>query len=65
MTVSTRWDPLRDGDHWKSPNRLFANPYSPEGPEEALMTTSFAPPHDETSTPSPANWKSRHRRKKH
>jgi HSP20 family protein len=27
-------------------NRLFREPYSPEGPEEALTTTSFAPPVD-------------------
>jgi len=27
-------------------NRLFRESYSPEGPEEALTTTSFAPPVD-------------------
>jgi HSP20 family protein len=27
-------------------NRFFREPYSPEGPEEALTTTSFAPPVD-------------------
>ena len=27
-------------------NRLFRESYSPEGPEEALTTTTFAPPVD-------------------
>jgi HSP20 family protein len=33
MTLLTRWERLRES-------------YSPEGPEEALTTTSFAPPVD-------------------
>jgi HSP20 family protein len=34
-------------------NRLFHASYSPEGPEEALTTTIFAPP--VTEMPSPKN----------
>src|SRR5437868_4473521 len=47
MTVLTRWDPVREfstlQDRMNRMNRLFRESYSPEGPEEALTTTSFAP----------------------
>ena len=33
-------------DRMNRMNRLFRESYSPEGPEEALTTTSFAPPVD-------------------
>jgi HSP20 family protein len=50
MTLLTRWEPLRDfstmQDRMNRMNRLFRESYSPEGPEEALTTTSFAPPLD-------------------
>jgi HSP20 family protein len=50
MTVLTRWDPFREfssmQDRLNRMNRLFRESYSPEGPEEALTTTSFAPPVD-------------------
>src|SRR5437879_7226117 len=47
MTVLTRWDPLREAATMQNRmNRLFRESYSPEGPEEALTTTSFAPPVD-------------------
>src|SRR5436853_3447052 len=50
MTVLTRWDPFREfstmPDRMHRMNRLFRESYSPEGPEEALTTTSFAPPVD-------------------
>src|SRR5437667_10680037 len=50
MTVLTRWDPFREfsamQDRINRMNRLFRESYSPEGPEEALTTTSFAPPVD-------------------
>src|SRR6202158_553862 len=50
MTILTRWEPLRElstmQDRMTRLNRLFREPYSPEGPEEALTTTSFAPPVD-------------------
>src|SRR5205807_9826272 len=50
MTVLTRWDPFREfstmQDRMHRMNRLFRESYSPEGPEEALTTTSFAPPVD-------------------
>src|SRR3989449_8476184 len=50
MTVLTRWDPFREfstmQDRMNRMNRLFRESYSPEGPEEALTTTSFAPPVD-------------------
>jgi HSP20 family protein len=46
MTVLTRWDPFRElstlQDRMKGMNRLFRE----SGPEEALTTTSFAPPVD-------------------
>jgi HSP20 family protein len=47
MTVLTRWDPFREfstmRDRMNRMNRLFPESYRPEGPEEALTTTSFAP----------------------
>src|SRR6267154_3641811 len=50
MTLLTRWEPLREfsamQDHMNRMNRLFRESYSPEGPEEALTTTSYAPPVD-------------------
>jgi HSP20 family protein len=50
MTVLTRWGPFRElstmQDRMNRMNRLFRESYSPEGPEEALTTTSFAPPVD-------------------
>jgi HSP20 family protein len=50
MTLLSRWDPFREfstmQDRMNRMNRLFREPYSPEGPEEALTTTSFAPPVD-------------------
>ena len=47
MTVLTRWDPFREYSTLQDRmNRLFRASYSPEGPEEALTTTSFAPPVD-------------------
>ena len=50
MTLSTRWEPLREfatiQDRMNRMNRLFREPYSPEGPAEALTTTALAPPVD-------------------
>lgn len=50
MTLMTRWEPFREfsslPDRLNRMNRLFREAYSPEGPEEALTTTSFAPPVD-------------------
>jgi HSP20 family protein len=50
MTLLTRWEPLREfsamQDRMNRMNRLFRESYSPEGPEEALTTTSYAPPVD-------------------
>ena len=50
MTLLTRWEPLREfstmQDRINRMNRLFRESYTPEGPEEALTTTSFAPPVD-------------------
>ena len=49
MTL-THWEPFREfstmQDRINRMNRLFRESYSPEGPEEALTTTSFAPPVD-------------------
>ena len=49
MTL-TRWEPVREfsglQDRLNRMNRLFRESYSPEAPEEALTTTSFAPPVD-------------------
>jgi HSP20 family protein len=50
MTVLTRWEPVREfsglQDRLNRMNRLFRESFSPESPEEALTTTSFAPPVD-------------------
>jgi HSP20 family protein len=50
MTVLTRWEPFRQfsamQERTNRMNRLFRESYSPEAPEEALTTTSFAPPVD-------------------
>src|SRR5579862_6017966 len=47
MTLLTRWDPLRDLATMQNRlNRFVREPYSPDGPEEALTTTSFAPAAD-------------------
>jgi HSP20 family protein len=47
MTLLTRWEPFRQFSTMQDRmNRLFREAYSPEGPEEALTTTSFAPPVD-------------------
>jgi HSP20 family protein len=50
MTLLTRWEPVREfsslQDRLNRMNRLFRESYSPESPEEALTTTSFAPPVD-------------------
>ena len=47
MTLLTRWDPRRDLATMQNRiNRFVRESYSPEGPEEALTTTSFAPPVD-------------------
>jgi HSP20 family protein len=50
MTVLTRWDPFRElstmPDRLNRMYRVFREPYGPEGPEEALTTTNFAPPVD-------------------
>ena len=47
MTLLNRWEPLREFSTMQDRmNRLFRESYSPEAPEEALTTTSFAPPVD-------------------
>ena len=50
MSLLTRWEPFREfstmQDRMNRMNRLFRESYSPEVPEEALTTTSFAPPVD-------------------
>jgi HSP20 family protein len=50
MTLQTRWQPAREfstpQDSMNRMIRLLRESYSPEGPEEALTTTSFAPPVD-------------------
>jgi HSP20 family protein len=50
MTLLTRWEPFREfsitQDRMNRMNRLFRESYSPESPDEALTTTSFAPPVD-------------------
>ena len=50
MTLLTRWEPFREfstmQDRMNRMNRLFRESYSPQGPEEALTTTSYAPPVD-------------------
>jgi HSP20 family protein len=47
MTILTRWNPAREHSTLQDRmNRLFRESYGPEGPEEALTTTGFAPPVD-------------------
>jgi HSP20 family protein len=47
MTLITRWDPFREFTTVQDRlNRLFRESYGPEGREEALTTSSFAPPVD-------------------
>jgi len=50
MTQLTRWDPFREistmQDRLTRMNLLFRQSNSPEGAEDALTTTSFAPPVD-------------------
>ena len=50
MTLMTRWEPLREfsamHDRLNRMNRLFRESFSPVVPEEALTTTSYAPPVD-------------------
>ena len=44
MTLLARWAPLRDMATLQNRiNRFVRESYSPEGPEEALTTTTFAP----------------------
>jgi HSP20 family protein len=50
MTLLTRWEPVREfsglQDRFNRMNRFFRESLSREGPEEALIATSFAPPVD-------------------
>src|SRR6201993_2641847 len=47
MTVITRWDPFREFSTLQDRmNRLFRDSYGPEGREESLTSTTFAPPVD-------------------
>ena len=50
MTLLTRWEPVRELSNLQNRlnrmNRLFRESFSSESPEEALATTSFAPPVD-------------------
>ena len=50
MTLLARFEPFSEfstmQDRTNRMNRFFRELYSPEGPEEALTTTSFAPPVD-------------------
>jgi HSP20 family protein len=47
MTVLTRWEPFREFSTLQDRlNRLFRESYGPEGREESLTTTGFAPPVD-------------------
>jgi HSP20 family protein len=44
MTVITRWDPFREFSTLQDRmNRLFRDSYGPEGREESLTTSQFAP----------------------
>lgn len=43
MTLLTRWEPFREFSTMQDRmNRIFRESYNPEGPEEALTTTSYA-----------------------
>jgi HSP20 family protein len=47
MTLLTRWDPFREFVTLQDRmNRLFRDSFEPEGRQEALTTTTFAPPVD-------------------
>ncbi len=47
MTMLTRWDPFREFVTIQDRmNRLFRDSYGPEGKDESLATTAFAPPVD-------------------
>ena len=47
MTILTRWDPFREFTTLQDRmNRLFRDSFGPEGREESLTTSSFAPPVD-------------------
>jgi HSP20 family protein len=50
MTLLTGWESLRElsamQDRMNRMNRVFRGSHSPEGPEEALTTTTLAPPVD-------------------
>jgi HSP20 family protein len=47
MTLLTRWDPFREFVTIQDRmNRLFRDSYGTQGPEEALTSTTFAPPVD-------------------
>jgi HSP20 family protein len=47
MTLLTRWDPFREFVTLQDRmNRLFRDSFGPEGQDEALTTTAFAPPVD-------------------
>src|SRR5579864_6867928 len=50
MTQLIRWEPFREfstmQERMNRMNRLFRESFSPEGAEEALTTTGFAPPVD-------------------
>jgi len=50
MTLLNRWEPFREfltmQDRMNRMNRLYRESYSPEAPDEALTSTSFAPPVD-------------------
>jgi HSP20 family protein len=47
MTLLTRWDPFREFTTLQDlMNRLFRDSFGPEGREEALTTSTFAPPVD-------------------
>ena len=47
MTLLTRWDPFREFATLQDRmNRLFRDSYGPEGREESLTSTTFAPPVD-------------------
>jgi HSP20 family protein len=47
MTQLTRWDPIREFANMEDPmnrmQRFFRQLYGPEGPEESLTATGFAP----------------------
>jgi HSP20 family protein len=47
MTMITRWDPFREYVTLQDRmNRLFRDPRGPEGQDESLTSTAFAPPVD-------------------